>query len=290
MRFRRKLGRSRFAGVLLGTLAAACSPLRTFDAIVPKDGGVRVVAKNAAFGADPRQRLDLYAPRGVAAEPLPVIVFLYGGSWNSGAKAGYAFVGRALAARGFVVAIPDYRLVPAVRYPAFLEDNAAVVRWVRANAARYGGDPARIVLAGHSAGAYNAAMLALDPRWLGADRRFVRGLIGLAGPYDFLPLDGPVVRATFGAADDLPATQPVAHVAADAPPALLATGDADRTVRPRNSDVLAARLAAAAVAVERRRYPGIGHVGLVTAIARPLRGRAPVLDDMAEFARRVTAR
>ena len=128
MRFRRKLGRSRFAGVLLGTLAAACSPLRTFDAIVPKDGGVRVVAKNAAFGADPRQRLDLYAPRRVAAEPLPVIVFLYGGSWNSGAKAGYAFVGRALAARGFVVAIPDYRLVPAVRYPAFLEDNAAAAR------------------------------------------------------------------------------------------------------------------------------------------------------------------
>lgn len=282
-----KLGRGRLAGALLGLLAGACSPLMLFDAVVPKDGGVRLVVRDAAFGPDPRQRVDLYAPARPAAR-LPVIVFFYGGSWNSGTKEGYAFVGRALAARGFLVAIPDYRLVPRIRYPAFLEDNAAAVRWVRGHAAALGGDPDRVVLAGHSAGAYDAAMLALDPRWLGTDRAAVRGLAGLAGPYDFLPFDGPVVQRTFGGAGDPVATQPVTYVSADDPPAFLATGDKDDTVRPANSDSLAARLEARQVRVVRKRYPDIGHAGLVTAIARPFRGRAPVLADMAAFARDVT--
>lgn len=285
LRFR--LGRGRWLGAMLGLLAAACSPLRTFDALVPKDPGVRVAVRDAAFGPGPRRRVDVYVPRRRTGA-LPIVVFFYGGSWNSGTKAGYAFVGRALAARGFAVAIPDYRLVPEIRYPAFLQDNAAAVRWVRAHAAEFGGDAGRIVLAGHSAGAYDAAMLALDPRWLGADRAAVRGWIGLAGPYDFLPFDQPVTQATFGTAPDPHDTQPVAHAGAGDPPALLATGDRDDTVRPRNSDALAARLTAAGVAVERRRYPRVGHVGIITAIARPLRGRAPVLADMAAFARRVT--
>src|SRR3546814_8631076 len=98
-------------------------------------------------------------------------------------------LGRAFAAQGFVVAVPDYRLVPKVRFPAFVEDSAAAVKWVRAHIARFGGDPDRIVLAGHSAGAYNAAMLAVDPQWLGPDRAAVKGWATLAGPYEFLPLD-----------------------------------------------------------------------------------------------------
>jgi acetyl esterase/lipase len=273
----------------LAWLLAACSPLTLFNAAMPKDpGGVRI-AQDLAFGSDPRQRLDLYAPKVRPLHPLPMIIFFYGGSWNSGTKDGYAFVGRALAARGFLVAIPDYRLIPAIRYPAFLADNAAAVRWLRGTAARYGGDPDRLLLAGHSAGAYNAAMLALDPHWLGADRKAVRGLIGLAGPYDFLPFDGAVAVQTFAAAPDPEATQPVHYVTADSPPAFLATGNEDTIVRPANSDSLAARLTAAGVTVERRRYPGIGHAGLVTAIARPLRHRAPVLDDLIAFAMKATA-
>lgn len=279
-----KLGRAGAAGLLLGLLASACSPLKIFNALMPKDGGVRLVASDVAFGPDPRQHLDVYAPRAASATPRPIIVFLYGGSWNSGTKSGYSFVGRALASRGFVVAIPDYRLVPQIRYPAFLQDNAAAVRWVRSHAAGLGGDADRILLAGHSAGAYDAAMLALDPRWLGDDRKAVRGLIGLAGPYDFLPFDGPVVEQTFGAVADPVETQPVHYVRKADPPAFLATGDEDDTVRPANSDSLAAKLQAVGVPVERRRYPGIGHAGLVTAIARPLRGRAPVLGDMVAFA------
>lgn len=279
----------RLLTLLLVTLLSACSPLRGFNALVPKDRGAARVAQDAAYGRDARQRLDVYAPaRDAGAKARPVIVFIYGGSWQSGSKDGYGFAARALAAQGFVVAVPDYRLVPAVRFPGFVEDCAAAVRWVRANAGRFGGDGERIVLVGHSAGAYNAAMLALDPRFLGGDRAAVRGLVGLAGPYDFLPLDGPITRAAFGGAPDPVQTQPVTHAGAGDPPALLLHGAKDGTVLPRNSRALASRLAAAGVRAEAKIYPGLGHVGIVTALATPFRGRAPVLADTARFAHAVT--
>jgi acetyl esterase/lipase len=277
-------------GLLFALLAglAACSPLHTFNSVIPKDNGGRLVARDLAFGAQARQRLDLYRPRQSGGETggagLPIIVFLHGGSWQSGDKNGYAFVGRALASRGFMVAIPNYRLVPQVRYPTFLEDNAGAVRWLVDNAARHGGDPRRIVLVGHSAGAYNAAMLALDPRWLGQERRAVRGFVGLAGPYDFLPLDSPVTRAAFGLEPEPETTQPIRFASADDPPTLLLHGARDTTVHPRNSHELQARLARAGVNAQVRIYSGVGHVGVLTAISRPFRGKAPVLEDIATFA------
>jgi acetyl esterase/lipase len=275
---------------LVSLALSACSPLSTFNAFVPKDGGASRVVTDAAFGAHPRQRLDLYRPANArAGAALPVIVFLYGGSWNSGDKGGYAFAGQALASRGFLVAVPDYRLVPEVRFPSFLEDNASAVRWMIANAARHGGDPSRIVIVGHSAGAYNGAMLALDPRWLGKDRASIRGFAGLAGPYDFLPLDGPVTRAAFGQEPHAASTQPINFVSADDPPALLLHGAEDKTVFVRNSRALQARLAAARVKARVQVYPGLGHVGILTALARPFRGKAPVLNDVTSFAAEVTA-
>jgi acetyl esterase/lipase len=268
-------------------VAGGCTPLSTFDALVSKDPGVELIEKNAPYGADPRQRIDVYRPR-AARHPLPVIVFFYGGSWNSGSKGGYSFVGRALASRGFLVAIPDYRLVPQIRYPAFLQDGAAAVRWIEAHAAKLGADPNRLVLAGHSAGAYNAAMLAYDRRWLGSDQPRVRGFIGLAGPYDFTPFTTQVAREAFKGTEDLASTQPISFVQKGSPPSFLATGDEDDTVRPRNSDALAGRLQKVGTPVVRRNYVNVGHVGILTAIARPLRGRASVLDDMIAFARNVT--
>lgn len=282
-------GRRLLPALLLASLAA-CSPLRTFNSVVPKDAGGVLAARDLAFGTDPRQRLDLYRPvQAAATRRLPVIVFIYGGSWQSGEKGGYAFAGRALASRGFLVAVPEYRLVPQVRFPGFLQDNAAAVRWVAANASRYGGDPSRVVLVGHSAGAYNAAMLALDPRWLGPDRSRIKGFVGLAGPYDFLPFDGPITRAAFGSAPDPASTQPVTFASRDDPPALLLHGTKDGTVDPRNSRLLAARLQGAGGSAQLRLYPGVGHVGMVTALARPFRGRAPVLADVTTFAAQVTA-
>jgi len=275
---------------MLAALLAACSPLRAFNAVVPHDAGAASVERGAAYGAHARQRVDVYRPRAWRAgqEPLPIILFIYGGSWQEGERAGYAFAARAFADAGFLVAVPDYRLVPEVRYPAFVEDGAAALRWVRANAARLGGDPDRIVLIGHSAGAYNAAMLALDERWLGPDRRAVRGLVGIAGPYDFLPLDTAASVAAFGQERDLPRTQPVNFASAGDPPALLLHGTLDTVVYPRNSERLAARLQAAGVQARVKLYPRVGHVGILTAIARPLRGRAPVLADAVAFAREAT--
>ncbi|MES2441990.1 MAG: alpha/beta hydrolase [Pseudomonadota bacterium] len=262
--------------------------LTVFNALMPKEWGSRRVAAGVRYGEDPRQALDVYAPRR-GGGPWPVIVFFYGGAWDSGHRQGYGFVGRALATKGFVVAVPDYRLVPQVRYPGFVRDGAAAVRWARQHAGRFGGDGDRLVLAGHSAGAYIAAMLALDPEWLGADRDAVRGLMGLAGPYDFLPLDDSASIAAFGDWPDLSATQPVAHAGPGAPPALLLHGAPDTRVKPRHGQALAAALTASGNDARLRLYPKLSHTAIVTALALPLRGRAPVLADIAAFAREVTA-
>jgi acetyl esterase/lipase len=280
----------RLASMAAALLSIGCSPLTTFDRLVPKDKG-SILAATIAYGEGSRRILDVYVPRPAAGggRCLPVVVFFYGGSWDSGSRTGYAFVGRALAASGFVAIIPDYRLVPQVLYPGFVEDGAAAVRWAQAHAGRYGGDPERIVLAGHSAGAYIAAMLAVDGRWLGASRRSVKGFVGLSGPYDFAPFDVPASRAAFGQWPKPEETQPVAWAGAGDPPALLLTGGKDEVVRAANGQALAAKLKAGGVPVRLETFPNLGHVGMVTAIARPLRGRAPVLSEMAAFIRQVTS-
>lgn len=272
----------------VGLLAmAACSPLGALNVVMPADAGGEQVATGVAYGAHKRQRLDVYAPtRG--EEPAPVVVFIYGGGWDSGRRQEYSFVGRALAARGFVTVIPDYRLVPAVRYPAFVRDGASVVRWVAGNIEQYGGNPERVGVAGHSAGAYTAVMLGVAPRYAHADGPEalpVDAVAGLAGPYDFLPLDVRATQRAFGGVDDLPATQPVNLVTEQGPPLFLATGEDDGTVAPRNSQALARAARGAGRRVVEKRYAGVGHAGLLLALSRGFRGRAPILADMTAFFR-----
>jgi acetyl esterase/lipase len=266
-------------------LASACAPLSMFATFTPKDPAMRS-ARNVAYGAQAHQRLDVYAPRRIGGHTAPVAVFFYGGSWDTGRRQDYNWVGQALASRGFLTVVPDYGLYPAVRYPGFLEDGARAVRWAQDHAAEFGGDPDRIVLVGHSAGAYNAAMIALDPRYLtaaGVDPRRIKALAGLSGPYDFLPLTDPIAQRTFGEAKDLAATQPTSFVTPASPPAFLATGDDDTMVFPKNTVKLAAKLRAAGVEVREEHYPGVDHVRMVLALSRPFRGRAPVLQQMSEF-------
>lgn len=215
-----------------------------------------------------------------------MLVFFYGGAWNSGRRNDYGWAARALAARGFLVVTPDYRLHPEVVYPAFLEDGALAVRWAIEHAPRLGGDPARLSLAGHSAGAYIAAMLALDPSYLaevGLSPGAVKAFAGLSGPYAFLPLDGAISTRTFGHVDDLPATQPIGFVRGGAPAAFLATGEEDRMVRPRNTRKLAKALREAGAAVEEQVYPGLDHAAPLLALSRPFRRKAPVLAQMTGF-------
>ncbi|WP_232476162.1 alpha/beta hydrolase [Flavisphingomonas formosensis] len=276
------------AGAAL-TLARRHLRLHQVARWTPKDRTARRIAAGVRYGPLPCHRLDVYAPRRPAAGPLPILLFFYGGGWSSGERDYYGFVGRALAARGFITVIPDYRLVPQVRFPAFLEDCAEAVRWARAEGGAHGGDPDRLLLAGHSAGAYNAAMLALDPQWLAGDRGAVRGFVGLAGPYDFLPLAPGFATEALGRWPVPEETQPAHFAAPGAPPALLISGDRDDVVSPQNSLSLAARLHATGNAADLRVLPGIGHVELIATLAQPLRWRAPVLAAIAGFAARVTA-
>ncbi len=264
--------------------AAACSPFRLLNAL-PADAA-RVAVKDVAYGPGPRRTLDVYVPDRPGAEPAPVLVFFYGGSWASGAKADYAFAGRSLAAEGFVTVVPDYRLVPEVRFPAFVEDGAAAVIHAMAHAGSWGGDASRLVLAGHSAGAYIAAMLALDPGYLaraGAPPGVVRAWAGLSGPYDFLPFDVKASQDAFGAWPDPAATQPITFAGAQDPPTFLAHGSRDTTVKVRNTEHLAARLRAAGVPVESHVYAGLDHKDVVLALTRTFRGKASVRADMARF-------
>ncbi len=280
---------ARFGGALVAALSlAGCKPADLLNATIPRSG--LTIVHDVAYGPAARQKLDFYRPE--RAGPAPVIVFFYGGSWNSGSKSTYPFVAATLARRGNVVVVPDYRLYPDVRYPVFLQDCARAVAWTAAHLAQLGGDPARLFVMGHSAGAYNAVMLGLDAQLLadaGSSRSTLAGVIGLAGPYDFLPMTGPVVRAVFAPAGDGPETQPINHVDGHAPPMLLLAGAADQTVRPRNTTSLAERLRAAHGSVETAIYPGVGHIGLVIAIAPLFQGKAPVLADIESFVRAASA-
>lgn len=269
--------------VALALLAAGCSPLAALNATIPDEGFV--ASRDHAFGTHPRQKLDVYVPRELR-EPAPVVVFFYGGAWQRGRRADYKFVAEALTSKGFVTVIPDYRLYPEVRFPAFLDDGGAAVAWVQKEIGRFGGDPRRIFVMGHSAGAYNAAMVAFDAHYVeaaGGRHADVIGFIGLAGPYDIRPYTSITLENVFGAAPDLPATQPANFVEADSPRALVLYGEQDTTVLPEHSKRLAKRIRAVGGRVSEVGYPDLGHASLVGVLAKPYRGRAPVLEEVTRF-------
>ena len=277
------------AAILLATAVtvSACGGVLFVAANTPALFGNYTRDADVAYGAGPRRTLDVYLPDQPAAS-RPLIVFWYGGSWMKGDKEQYRFVGAALALRGYVAVLPDYRVYPEVRFPGFMDDAALALKWAQDNAARLGADPRRIYVMGHSAGAHIAALLALDARYLeraGGDPRRVRGLIGLSGPYSLEP-DTELLRTIFGAPFTEVDWQPVKFVTAASPPALLLHGSADRVVWIAHSEKLEATLRAAGVAVDLRRYAGAGHADTVAALSVPARGRAPVLDDISAFVSR----
>ncbi len=272
--------------LLIVLLLHFCSPNAALNAMAPR-AGVKVT-QDLAYAEGLRHTLDVYSPvQGVTPAPAPVVVFFYGGGWETGDKAMYGFVGASLAEHGVVVIIPDYRLHPAVQFPAFINDGAAAVAWAHANAAKFGGDPHRLFLMGHSAGAQIATLLALDPVYLRsaglAPDRDICGVIGLAGPYDFLPVASPAVKAVFGPEDEWPRSQPINYVTARAPPMLLLAGQADGTVDPANTLRLAERLRAAGASVESELDPGISHRAIIAAFSQQLSFLAPVREQTLRF-------
>ena len=264
----------------------ACAPVTVLNSLVASDS--HALTPSIPYGTLPRQRLDVYRPS--AAPPpggYPVVVFFYGGSWNNGERADYKFVAAALASRGVMTLVADYRLYPAVRYPEFLEDSAKALAYGLEKAKALGGDPQRVFVMGHSAGAYNAAMLAFDARWLrptGHSPAELAGFIGLAGPYDFLPIVNPDVKPVFFHPNYPPDSQVFDHVSAAAPKTFLGAARTDELVDPqRNTVGLATQLQSVGRPVTMRLYDRVNHMTLAGAFAAPLRWLAPVLDDVVAF-------
>ena len=281
----------RIGAAALGLIAlAGCSPAGLLNGIsrVSGDGKTRLAVRGAAYGPLARNRLDVWVPARRTAKALPVVVFFYGGGWVSGDRSDYGFAGRAFAAQGFVTIVADYRLVPEVRFPAFLQDGALAVKWARDHVAQYGGDPRRISLAGHSAGAYQAAMLSLDRHYLtdvGVDPKIVRAAALLATPTDFYPWTEIRGRDALGQWPNPSETQPINFARADAPPLLLMHGTSDTIVRPYNSERLSAKLKALGAPVDLRLYQGKSHTDLVKSLSPTFRGTTPALADSVAFLR-----
>ena len=263
-----------------------CSPARLLNLTVSTRDVL--IERDLPYGDGPRLSLDVYRPRATPAEHAPVVVFIHGGRWQAGAKGDFLFVGQALASAGLVTVIPDYRHWPDVTWRELIDDAEAATRWAVRESPRFGGDPARLFLAGHSSGAHTAAMVAVDPARLAGVRPSLRGLIGISGPYDFLPAQDADIRAMFAGVDPALA-QPVGVAGPGAPPTLLLHGLGDEVVRPRNSEALAARLRDLGTPVELRLYPNVDHIRIVAALSTTLRRQAPTFADLTAFVRRIAA-
>src|SRR5262245_53896241 len=286
---------ARAGAAAVAALASGCTQLSFAIANVPASFGPYHRTTGIAYGADRRQQLDVYVPDAPSGESAnttrPVVVFWYGGSWDSGDRSSYRFVGAALAEQGFVTVLPDYRIYPGVKFPLFLEDAANAVAWVQKHATEFGGDPHHIVLMGHSAGAHMAAFLALNREFLakhGGRPDDIAGLVGLSGPYILAP-NTTVLHTIFGKPYTEADWQPARFVSSAAPPTFLAHGLNDTLVSVKQTEVLRDKLRAKHVRVEAELYPGVGHADTVAALSVPARGRAPVLDQAAKFIRSVTS-
>lgn len=272
----------------LATALSACQSGIYALANAPTLFGSYARYADLAYGAERHQRVDVYAPHN--AQHLPVVIFWHGGTWKSGDKKDYRFVGAALAARGLVAVIADYRLYPAVHFPAFCEDGAQALAWVEQHIEAYGGDAHRIVLMGHSAGAQIAAFVAYNRKFdtaAGADPHGVVGFVGLSGPYVLVP-DTPELRAMFPPPYTEGDWQPIDFVDADSPPTLLLHGLHDRDVAAAESVALHAALVGNQVRAETHLYRHVGHDGTLAPFALIARDTSPAYEDIITFIDSVT--
>lgn len=273
------------AVLLLGAIPAqALSLMDPFNLPGTLDAGVTLAGSNISYASGPRHKLDVYVPDQIEST-APVLVFLYGGAWRQGTKADYPFVGHAFAAQGFVTVIPDYRLVPDVAYPEFLNDNAKAVKWVEDNIHLFGGDKERIFIAGHSAGAYNAVMLGMDRTYLNEAgvTEPIRGVVGLSGPFAVYPFEFAELQEAFGHVDNPQLTQPINMPTANTVPLFLGHGSGDLIVSVENTTAMEKKFLAENHGITAKIYDGVGHMEAVWALAGIYRWRGSVLDDVINF-------
>lgn len=272
--------------------AGSAGTLEWIDARFARTTPVTLAARGQ-YGSDPAQRAELWVPAGESTDQAkPLIVFVHGGGWHSGAPEDYRFVARTFGEAGFATALLGYRLVPEGRFPAMLDDTAAGIRWSLDQGAKAGVRTDRVALAGHSAGAYNVLMMGLDPKWLaaaGVSRDAVGGVVSMAGPADFYPFTSDSARNALGHVPDPRTHQPVAFARQDAPPILVLHGTADTVVRVRNARRLAQALRKVGGQVETREYEGMGHAGIIMALSKPFAQNGIVREPLLAFARTATS-
>lgn len=261
----------------------SCSPLSVFNNVNSSSGYSKYYT--ASYGDNPRQALDVYIPKN-PSEDKKVIVFIYGGRWTSGSKNDYSFAAQAFTSQGFITVIPDYRIYPEVYFPEFLYDSASAIKWVRENINEFGGDPDKIYLVGHSAGAYNAVMLAINKTYLEkikGDTKWIKGVAGIAGPYDFLPFTDEDIKDLFSTAKNEIDTQPITYADKDHPPLLLLHGEKDTTVWPKNTKNLAKKLEAKGNPAKVILYPEVDHADILIALSSYFYKKGPILKDIVDF-------
>ena len=281
----------RYLAALIACLMSACTPIKVLNSLVPENGYSLVSA--LAYGTNARQKLDIYLPKAAdqstklySAKLKKVIIFYYGGNWDSGERANYKFVAEALVSHGYIVVIPDFRLYPEVLFPALMADPVTVAKWVKTHINQYGGDVNKVFLAGHSSGAHMAVMMSINPEYLAEASlkpNDFAGVIGLAGPYDFLPLKSDRLKTIFGVDAEQWKSQPINFVDGKNPPLFLAVGLKDNTVWPRNTYNLAQKIKQKNGLVEVHEFASYGHVDMVAKLAKPLRGDGELLKTITTF-------
>ncbi|MBN2866991.1 MAG: alpha/beta hydrolase [Thiotrichales bacterium] len=266
-------------------LLSACTSIGVEVANLPAKFSSNQKIADVVYQPNPQQKLDIYIPQHASRQSLPVVVFFYGGRWESGSKEMYAFLGDKLADRGFVAVIADYRKYPEVRFPVFVEDAAKAIAWVSDHIAEYGGNPDKLFVAGHSAGAHIGALVTADKRYLsalGKSNQIIKGFAGLSGPYDFVP-QAEDLKKIFAPPENYPQMQVTTFIDGSEPPMLLLWGDADTEVWRRNLDLLTQKIQQTGGVVETKIYPGVGHVGILANQAWFVPGQATALEDLSTF-------
>jgi len=276
----------RLAFLILLLVTSACAQAAFTAANLPTHFEDIVVVPDRAYGPEPSQKLDIYIPADATDKQLDVIVFFYGGRWTYGGKEDYRFVGAAFAGKNFIVVIPDYRKYPQVRFPVFVQDGAKALAWVYEHITAFDGNPKRIHVTGHSAGAHIGALLAADAHYLaneGKERALViHDFAGLAGPYAFTP-DEPDLEEMFGPPKNYPNMRVTTFIDGKQPPMLLLYGDADTTVKYTNLEKLEQSIKKQGGCVQTKIYHDVDHIGLVGALSWFNAHGISVVDDIPRF-------
>ena len=268
---------------LVPAILGGCTKVGLWAANAPSALNNMTVHSDIAYGNSKLQKLDLYIPQN--AKNASVLVFFYGGRWTDGHKEQYRFVADAFVDDGYIVAIPDYRKYPAVKFPAFVEDGAQAISWIYNHIEDYGGALDKIYVAGHSSGAHIGALVATDPQYLntyGLERNIIKGFAGLSGPYAFEP-EAEDLKDMFGPPERYPLMRAPNYVDGQQPPMLLIHGLEDTTVVLENAQKLGQAIEEKGGEVELITYEDLNHVETVGSLMWFWRYKSDIKNDIIQF-------